>query len=71
MTVVNATHGGRQVSRIFDSANGGSEKPAWTVLPGKSTTFTIALSLGEAADELQLEVTPGFLGEPAIFTGQV
>ncbi|GAA5134778.1 DUF4190 domain-containing protein [Pseudonocardia adelaidensis] len=71
MTVVNATHGGRQVSRIFDSANGGSENPAGTVLPGKSTTFTIALSLGEAVDELQLEVTPGFLGEPAIFTGQV
>jgi hypothetical protein len=71
MTVVNATHGGRQVSRIFDSANGGSENPAGTVLPGKSTTFTVALSLGEAVGELQLEVTPGFLGEPAIFTGQV
>jgi hypothetical protein len=71
MTMVNATHGGRQVSRIFDSANGGSENPAGTVLPGKSTTFTIALSLGEAVGELQLEVTPGFLGEPAIFTGQV
>jgi hypothetical protein len=71
MTVVNATHGGRQVSRIFDSANGGSENPAGTVLPGKATTFTVALSLGAAADELQLEVTPGFLGEPAIFTGQV
>jgi hypothetical protein len=41
------------------------------VLPGKSTTFTIALSLEEAADELQLEVTPGFLGELEIFTGQV
>jgi hypothetical protein len=40
MTVVNATHGGRQVSRIFDSANGGSENPAGTVLPGKSTTFS-------------------------------
>ncbi|WP_198961171.1 hypothetical protein [Pseudonocardia sp. MH-G8] len=47
-----------------------AENPAGTVLPGRSTTFTIALSLGEALDELQLEVTPGFLGEPAIFTGQ-
>jgi hypothetical protein len=70
-TMVNATHGGRQVSRIFDSANGGSENPAGTVLPGKSTTFTVALSLPETAGELQLEVSPGFLGEPAIFTGQV
>lgn len=71
MTMVNATHGGRQVSRIYDSANGGSENPAGTVLPGKSTTFTVALSLGEAVGELQLEVSHGFLGEPAIFVGQV
>jgi hypothetical protein len=34
-------------------------------------TFTIASSLGEAVGELQLEVAPGFPGEPAIFTGQV
>jgi hypothetical protein len=71
MTMVNATHGGRQVSRIYDSANGGSENPAGTVLPGKSTTFTVALSLGEAVGDLQLEVAPDFLGDPAIFTGQV
>jgi hypothetical protein len=70
-TMVSATHGGRQVSRIFDSANGGSENPTGTVLPGKSTTFTIALSLSEDVGDLQLEVNPGFLGEPAIFTGQV
>jgi hypothetical protein len=66
-----ATHGGRQVSTIFDSAKGGSENPQGTVLPGKSTTFTVALSLGEAAAELQFEVRPGFLGEPAIFTGTI
>ncbi|TQM43889.1 hypothetical protein [Pseudonocardia cypriaca] len=59
------------MSRIFDSANGGSENPVGTVLPGKSTTFAFALSLAEAVGELQLEVTPGFLGGPAIFTGQV
>jgi hypothetical protein len=59
------------VSRIFDSANGGSENPAGTVLPGKSTTFPFALSLAEAVGELRLQVTPGFLGESAIFTGQV
>lgn len=34
-------------------------------------TFTIALSLGEAVGELQLEVSHGFLGKPAIFVGQV
>jgi hypothetical protein len=62
---VNATHGGRQVSRTFDSADGGSENPVGTVLPATSTTFTIALSLGDAVGELQLEVTPVFLGEPA------
>jgi hypothetical protein len=71
MTVVNPAHGGRQVSRIFDSANGASENPAGTVLPGKSTTFTIALSRGEAVGELQLGGIPGVLGEPTIFTGQV
>jgi hypothetical protein len=71
MTVVNATHEGRQVSRIYDSGSGGSENPTGTVLPGRSTTFTVALSLEEAVGALQLEVTPGFLGEPAIFTGQV
>jgi hypothetical protein len=37
----------------------------------QATTFTVALSLGDAAGELQLEVTPGFLDQPAISTGQV
>jgi hypothetical protein len=70
MMLVNATHDGRQASQVFDS-NGGSEPPTGTVLPGKSTTFAVVLSIGEAAADLQVEVTPGFLGEPAIFIGAV
>lgn len=69
--MTSATHGGRQVSPIYDSANGGSENPTGTVLPGKSMTFSVALSLEKDSAELQLEVRPGFLGEPAIFTGTV
>jgi hypothetical protein len=69
--MTSATHGGRQVSPIYDSANGGSENPAGTILPGKSMTFSVALSLAKDPAELQVEVRPGFIGEPAIFTGNV
>jgi hypothetical protein len=66
-----AMHSGRQVSPIYDSANGGTENPSGTILPGKSLTFSVALSLAKDSAELQVEVQPGFLGEPAIFTGMV
>ncbi|WP_232661132.1 hypothetical protein [Pseudonocardia sp. TRM90224] len=70
LTQVRATHGGRPVSKVFD-AERGSENPQGTVLPGKSMTFSVALSLGGPTGELQVEVAPTFLGDPAIFVGEV
>jgi len=70
LTQVKVIHGGRQASQIFD-ANGGTENPQGTVLPGKSMTFSVALSLDEPLGDLQVEIAPDFLGEPAIFTGKV
>ncbi|MEJ3658279.1 hypothetical protein WEH80_35485 [Actinomycetes bacterium KLBMP 9759] len=70
LTQVRATHGGRPVSKVFD-ADRGSENPQGTVLPGKSMTFSVALSLDAPTGDLQVEVIPAFLGDPAIFVGEV
>jgi hypothetical protein len=70
-TQVNVTHGGQQVSKIFDGANDGTENPQGTVLPGKSSSFNVALSLPQDVADLQIEIAPGFMYNPAIFTGQV
>jgi hypothetical protein len=68
---VQATHTGQQAPQIFDSARGLGMPPSGTVLPGKSITFPAAFSIGKDPGDLQIEVRPGFIGDPAIFTGNV
>lgn len=70
-TVVRATHGGRDAPLIFDSQKGMSGPPQGTVLPGKSITFPVAVSIGKDDADLQIDVTPGFIRDPAIFSGRV
>jgi hypothetical protein len=70
MVMVRATHGGREAPQIFDSAKGIGGAALGTVLPGKTITFPVAFSVGEGPAELQVEVNPNFLGDPAIFIGQ-
>jgi hypothetical protein len=70
-TTVRATHAGRDAPVVFDSQKGMSGTPQGTVLPGKSITFPVAVSIGKDAADLQIDVTPGFIRDPAIFSGQV
>jgi hypothetical protein len=69
--IVRATHAGRDAPLIFDSEKGMGGAPQGTVLPGKSITFPVAVSIGAEAGDLQIDVTPGIVGDPAIFSGQV
>jgi hypothetical protein len=69
--IVRATHGGRDAPLVFDAAKGMSGVPQGTVLPGKSITFPVAVSIGKDVADLQIDVTHGFVGDPAIFSGQV
>jgi hypothetical protein len=69
--IVRATHTGRDAPRIFDSEKGMNGAPQGTVLPGKSITFPVAVSIGKDVADLQIDVTPGFVGDPAIFSGQI
>jgi hypothetical protein len=71
MAIVRATHDGRDAPLIFDAEKGMSGAPQGTVLPGKSITFPVAVSVGKDAGDLQIEVRPGIVGDPAIFSGQV
>jgi hypothetical protein len=68
---VRATHAGRDAPLIFDSEKGVNGAAQGTVLPGKSITFPIAVSIGKDVAELQIDVSPGFVGDPAIFSGQI
>ncbi|TWF76572.1 hypothetical protein FHX44_112465 [Pseudonocardia hierapolitana] len=69
--IVRATHSGRDAPLIFDLQNGMKGPPQGTVLPGKSITFPVAVSIGKDVADLQIDVSPGFVGDPAIFSGQV
>jgi hypothetical protein len=67
---ITAVHGGQAASRIIDSAKNIGITQG-TILPGKSMTIPVAFSIGKDPAELQVEVRPGFIGDPAIFTGNV
>jgi hypothetical protein len=68
LITVNGRHGGQQATQIFDDQRGLGMQPAGTVLPGKSITFPAAFSIGQNPAEVQIEVRPVIMGEPAIFT---
>lgn len=69
--VVRGTHDGRDAPMIFDSAKGLNGPPQGVILPGNSITFPVALSIGKEPGALQVDVTPGFLSDPAVFTGNI
>jgi hypothetical protein len=66
---ITAIHGGQAASRVIDSAKGIGGIVQGTILPGKSMTIPAAFSIGKDPADLQVEVRPGFIGDPAIFTG--
>jgi hypothetical protein len=68
---VRATHSGRDAPLVFDLQHGMKGPPQVTVLPGKSITFPVAVSIGTDVADLQIDVSPGFVGDPAIFSGRV
>src|ERR1700754_1367136 len=71
LITINGRHGGQQATQIFDSPRGVGIQPPGTLLPGKSTTFPAAFSIGQDPAEVQIEVRPVIMGAPAIFTGNI
>jgi hypothetical protein len=71
LLTLSANHGGREAEQVFDSAKGINGSPSTSVLPGRSVTFDVVFAIGREPADLQVDVTAGFLGEPAIFTGRI
>lgn len=69
--MIQASYNGQPLNPIFDSAKNVMGAPTTSVLPGKTSTFTVAFPVDREAGEMQVEVMPGFTGERAFFTGQV
>lgn len=68
--MIQASYNGQPVTQIYDSAKNMMGAPTTSVLPGKTSTFTVAFPVDKEQGELQLEVTPGFSADRAYFTGQ-
>ena len=64
-------HGGQAATQIFDTAKKIGVGPVVKILPGKSLTFRTAFALQAEPGEMQLEFSPGFGEDPAIFVGTV
>ncbi|MER5298606.1 hypothetical protein ABT039_03970 [Streptomyces lasiicapitis] len=62
---------GRDGEEIFDSENGLDGPPQTHLRPGRSLTATLACELPKSQTYVQIEVTPDFEAEPAIFAGKV
>ncbi|MFC5947091.1 phage holin family protein [Pseudonocardia lutea] len=67
---ITGSHGGFSAPQIFDSAKGLVGAPSGTVLPGKSITFPVGLEVGDEVGDFQVEVTPDFMHDSAVFTGR-
>lgn len=67
-----AQFAGKTAEKVFDSAGGcgAGGLDSGTVLPGKTFTYEVALSVGAAPGELQLVFEPHFGGDKAVFVGQ-
>ncbi|WP_406709325.1 hypothetical protein QEV61_04535 [Trueperella pyogenes] len=65
---VTAASGGKQSTKIFDSANGIEMEPTTTVLPGKSITWAEAYSFVDPADVTVEVSTLDFDHDNIIFT---
>jgi hypothetical protein len=49
---------GRDAPLVFDAQKGMNGPPQGTVLPGKSITFPVAVSVGKEVADLVVDVTP-------------
>ena len=59
--------GGAPASQIFDAETG--TPPRNQLQPGRSTTYEVAFSTPTNSGEAQVDITPSFDHEPAVFTG--
>jgi hypothetical protein len=62
---------GKEGEQIFDSENGLDGSPSTHLRPGRSITTLIACELPKGEKYVQVEVTPDFDSETAIFAGDV
>jgi hypothetical protein len=61
---------GRTADRVFDSAKGIETGLSGTLLPGRQSVATYAFDLPrKPASSLDVEVTPGFNYDPAVWSG--
>jgi hypothetical protein len=70
---VNCSYGadGQSSESVFDSSKGLEGGPSTRILAGKSLSVVWGCELPKGETELQVEVTPDFESETAIFTGTV
>ena len=71
MLQVAMSTGGAPGSQIFDSQNGMGERPQNQLQPGRSLTYELAFSTTANSGEAQVDVTPSFGHDPAVFTGNL
>ncbi|ARX87167.1 MULTISPECIES: DUF4352 domain-containing protein [Streptomyces] len=64
-------HEAKDGEQIFDSENGLDGPPQTHLRPGRSITATLGCELPTSQKHLQIEVTPDFETEAAIFSGKV
>lgn len=64
-------HEAKDGEQIFDSENGLDGPPQTHLRPGRSITATLGCELPKSQKHLQIEVTPDFETEAAIFSGKV
>jgi hypothetical protein len=66
IVITSVQSGNTEAAEVFDTANGLNGTPSTTVLPGREVTFPIGYGVADPED-LVLEITPGFLYDPAIY----
>jgi hypothetical protein len=69
MARVAMSTGGAPASQIFDSANDMGSAPQTMLQPGRSMTYDVAFSTATNSGEAQVDVTPSFDYQHAVFTG--
>jgi hypothetical protein len=70
-TSVSASVDGQEAQSIFDSEKKVLGPPTTSVQPGKSTTYSLAFGSPTPSGDLQVDVRPGFVLNPATFTGRL
>lgn len=71
--MINCLHGdpGQEAEEVFDFGSGLESTPSTSLLPGKTAKADIACAVPKGETYFQVEVTPDFDSETAIFAGRV